>query len=61
MDVLGFGDVGSLDVGSYITIPLGSITPVDGRVNLVIEVEGGKIDYKSRENGSDPPLLFASA
>ncbi len=65
MESLGSGDIRSGDVGSYVSIPLGQLEAIDGRVNLVVEItsgpsEGSKMDYMAKENGSNPPLLVAS-
>ena len=57
--------VGSRDVGSYVSFPLGQLEAVDGRANLIVEItsgesDGSKVDYKAREAGSDPPILIAT-
>ena len=63
LQFLGSADVKSRDVGSYVSFPLGQLEAVDGRVNLVVEITSGqsggsKVDYKAREEGSDPPVLM---
>ncbi|KAL3779619.1 hypothetical protein HJC23_007697 [Cyclotella cryptica] len=65
MESLGSGDITTGDIGSYVSIPLGQVDAIDGRVNLVVEItsgtsEGSKVDYMAKENGSNPPLLVAS-
>ena len=60
---LGSAEVKSRDVGSYVSFPLEQFEAFDNRVNFVVEITSGrsggsKVDYKAREEGSDPPVLM---
>jgi hypothetical protein len=63
LQFLGSAIVRPSDVGSYVSFPLGELKPIEGRINLIVEItsepsEGSKVDYKAREAGSDTPVLI---
>lgn len=65
MTLVGSNVVRQRDVDSYVSFSLSQLAAVDGRVNLVIEItsgpsDGSKVDYKTREAGSNRPVLIAS-